>query len=238
MVKLIGLFVALAVPTVSAFAPASSTARAFIRSDVVNGIKMSEEASEAEVTTPPPVAEEEVSGALVPIKEETIEFTAGLLGGVAGFAVGGPVLGALGAAAANYAAKSDSEVSEVISAVSKGSIEVYNYLAKLDAKYAVLENAKTSLESALEKLKARDNVDPETVAKVENALKSTTDKIKEVNEEYDLIGAGSTALGVVGELVEKAVTKFGELNEEYKLTDKAMTAMKDAVEKAKTAANK
>jgi len=32
------------------------------------------------------------SAALVPIKEETVEFTAGILGGAAGFVVGGPVL--------------------------------------------------------------------------------------------------------------------------------------------------
>eukprot|EP00565_Helicotheca_tamesis_P007364 CAMPEP_0185723476 /NCGR_PEP_ID=MMETSP1171-20130828/298_1 /TAXON_ID=374046 /ORGANISM="Helicotheca tamensis, Strain CCMP826" /LENGTH=239 /DNA_ID=CAMNT_0028391183 /DNA_START=48 /DNA_END=767 /DNA_ORIENTATION=+ len=239
MVKLVGLIVLGVVSSATAFAPTPTT-RAFVRStsDVV-ALRMSEEAAEP-VAEPaaPSEPSEPVGGALVPIKEETIEFTAGLLGGVAGLAVGGPVLGALGAAAANYAAKSDSEVSEVIGAVSKSSIEVYNYLAKLDAKFAVLENAKTSLESALEKLKSSDNVDPETVKKVESALKSTTDKIQEVNEEYDLIGAGSTALGVIGDLVEKAVVKAGELNEEYKLTDKAMSAIKEAVEKAKAAAAK
>ena len=51
--------------------------------------------------------EESTGGALVPIKEETIEFTAGLIGGAVGFAVGGPILGAITAAAANYASKTD-----------------------------------------------------------------------------------------------------------------------------------
>lgn len=185
-----------------------------------------------------PASEPATGGAIVPIKEETVEFTAGLLGGAIGFAVGGPVLGAITAAAANYASKQDIEVSTVIQTVSKSSIEVYNYLARLDAKYEILSSAKSSLEEALDKLKSSEKVNSESVKKVEDALAGTTSKINELNEEYDLVGAGTTALGVVGELIEKAVMKAGELNEEYKLTAKAEEALGNAVEKAKSAANK
>lgn len=205
---------------------------------------MSEEAEpvvEAPAPTPvaTPVAAPAVAkeSALVPIKEETVEFTAGILGGIAGFAVGGPVLGAVFAAAANYVSKGENEVGEVMSAVSKTSIEVYNYLTKLDTKYEVLDKAKGSLENALDKLKAQ-NPNSEAVEKVEAALATTKEKITEVNDEYDLVGGGVTALGVVGDLVEKAVKRFGELNEEYALTDKATDALKGAVDKAKSAANK
>lgn len=189
---------------------------------------------ESPAPTPAPKAPE--GGALVPIKQETVEFTAGILGGVAGFAVGGPVLGAIVAAAANYASKTGGEVSDVVQAVSKSSIQVFNYLAGLDAKYEVLTKAKTSLESSLDSLKKQESVDPETVAKVESALANTKAKITEINDEYDLVGGATTALGVVGELVEKAIKKAGELNEEYKLTDKATTSLKTAVDKAKDAA--
>jgi len=213
----------------SASAFTSAPSRAF----VPRPLFAEDAAPEAEA--PAPIADEPEStgGALVPIKEETIEFTAGLIGGALGFAVGGPVLGALGAAAANYAAKTDQEIGEVVQAVSKTSIEVYNYLATLDAKFELLSNAKSSLEEALEKIKKADNVDPETVKKVENALASTSAKIKEINEEYDVVGAGNTALGVIGELVERAFKQAGVINEEYKLTDKAMDALGVAVEKAK-----
>jgi phage-related tail protein len=179
---------------------------------------------------------DEDSSALVPIKEETVEFTAGIIGGVAGTLIGGPVLGAIGAAAANYVSKAEGEVSEVVSAVSKSSIQVYNYLARLDSKYQILENVKKSLETALDKLKSNTNVDPSAVEKVETALATTTAKIAEINDEYDLVGASVTALGVVGDLVEKAVQKASELNEEYKLTDKAFASLKAAVDKAKDAA--
>jgi hypothetical protein len=223
---------ALAAPTM-AFVP--SQPRVYSRSAVF----MSEEAEEPVVAAPAPAPAPKVvkETAIVPIKEETVEFTAGILGGLAGFAVGGPVLGAIFAAAANYASKNENEVGEVMSAVSKTSIEVYNYLAKLDTKYEVLDKAKGSLEKALDKLKAQGG-NAEAVDKVEKALKTTTSKISELNDEYDLVGGGVTALGVIGDLVEKAVKRFGELNEEYALTSKATEALKGAIDKAKAAANK
>merc|ERR1719221_1073769 len=180
----------------------------------------------------------EAGGKIVAIKEETVEFTAGLIGGVAGFVVGGPVLGAVGAAAANYVSKSEDEAGEIGRAVSKSALEVYNYLATLDNKYEVLASAQSSLEGAPDKLKSQEKVDAAAVEKVEGALASTKAKIDEINDEYDLVGSGMTALGVVGDLVEKTVKKVGELNEEYQLTDKAKTALSSAVDKAKEAAAK
>jgi len=56
----------------------------------------------------------ETGGKIVAIKEETVEFTAGLIGGVAGLIIGGPVLGAVGAAAANYISKGENEASEIL----------------------------------------------------------------------------------------------------------------------------
>lgn len=181
------------------------------------------------------MADEEApkSSALVPIKEETVEFTAGMIGGAVGTVVGGPLLGAVAAAAANYVSKMDNEASDVVSAVSKSTIEVYNYLLNLDSKYELLSKSQKSLENALSKLKDSDSVDPEAVAKVESALASTKAKISEINDEYDIVGAGTTALGVVGDLVEKTIKKVSELNEEYKLTDKATEALSTAVSKAK-----
>jgi len=180
----------------------------------------------------------EAGGKIVAIKEETVEFTAGIIGGVAGLVVGGPVLGAVGAAAANYVSKGENEVGEIVGTVSKTALEAYNYLATLDNKYEVLASAQSSLEGALDKLKSQEKVDAAAIEKVESALASTKAKIEEVNDEYDLVGSGITALGVVGDLVEKTVKKVGELNEEYQLTDKAKAALSSAVDKAKEAAAK
>jgi len=218
---------ALVVGSASAFAP-SSLNRAAPRS----ALYMSDEAAPAAPEAPPAPVK---TTAIVPVNEETVEFTAGLLGGVVGFAVGGPVLGAIGAAAANYASKTDAEVGEILSAVSKSSIEIFNYMSKLDSKYEVLDGAKTQLETALAKVKSSESANPETIEKIEAALSKTNSKIKEINDEYDLVGTGMTALGVVGDLVEKAIIKAGELNEEYQLSSKAAAAISDAVEKAKAA---
>ena len=197
---------------------------------------LSEENEPAPVSNPAPAPTE--GGALVPIKEETVEFTAGLVSGAVGLVLGGPVVGAIAAAAGNYASKAEGDVGVVVKSVSKTAIEVFNYLAALDSKYDALGKAKVSLDDALSKLKRQPNVDPSAVSKVETALDSTKKKFAEINDEYDLVGGGMTALGVVGDLVEKAVVKVGELNEEYKLSDKAVVSLKGAVEKAKDAADK
>ena len=213
--------------------------RAFVRPAVATymseGAPLYDDEDAAPAPAPAPAAPKEVS--IVPIKEETVEFTAGILGGAAGFVLGGPVVAALGAAAANYVSKADNDAGEIVGAVSKSAIEVYNYLAGLDSKYEVLSKAQKSLEGALDKLKSQDTVDPAAVEKVETALASTKAKIEEINDEYDIVGAGTTALGVVGDLVEKTVKKVAELNEEYALTDKAKEALSTAVDKAKKAAN-
>lgn len=221
---------ALALNEASAFAPQ----QAFVRPSVQ--LFMSDEAETEAAPAPAPTPAPAKEAALVPIKEETVEFTAGILGGAAGFVLGGPVIGAIGAAAANYVSKGDTEAGVIVGSVSKSAIEIYNYLAGLDNKYELLKKAQTSLEGALEKLKSQDSVDPEAVKKVEDALAATKSKIAEVNDEYDLVGSGVTALGVVGDLVEKTVQKVGELNEEYQLTDKAKEALNSAVSKAKDAA--
>jgi hypothetical protein len=178
----------------------------------------------------------EAGGALVPIKEETVEFTAGIIGGVVGMMLGGPLLGAIGAAAANYVSKMDGDAPDVVQAVSKSSIEVFNYLANLDKKYQILQSAQNSLQKSLDKLKESGTVSPGTIEKVETALATTNAKIKELNDEYDLVGGSTTVLGIVGDLVEKGVKKVSELNAEYNLSDKAKQSLAKAVEKAKEAA--
>jgi hypothetical protein len=225
------LSLALVVSQASAFAPQQ---RGLARPSVA--VFMSDD--ESAPAPAPKTAPAPTGGKLVAIKEETVEFTAGMIGGAAGFVLGGPVLGAIGAAAANYVSKLDGDAGDIVSNVSKSAIQIYNYLLELDGKYEVLGKAQKSLESALAKLKAQETVDPKAVAKVESALASTKAKISEINDEYDLVGAGMTALGVVGDLVEQTIKKATELNKEYELTDKAKEALGGAVEKAKAAVNK
>jgi hypothetical protein len=238
--KISTVAVLLSVSSANAFVPAAQRpflSRAYMSEETETEVEVAE--VKVAVAAPVPAASiptPSPAGALVPIKQETVEFTAGILGGYAGFLLGGPLLGAIAAAAANYASKAEGEVADVIQAVSKSSIQVFNYLANLDGKYKVLDKAQGSLGSALEKLKSNPSVNPDTVKKVESALASTKSKISEINEEYDLVGGGVTALGVIGDLVEKSVVKANELDKDYNLSDKALASLKVAVEKAKVAA--
>jgi len=231
----LAIFLALAASAM-AFTP-DCQQRAFVPR---TALRMSDEEEAATPPPPPPPAAKAApkGGALVPIKEETVDFTAGILGTTAGFFLGGPLSAFILGAATNFASKTEGEVANVVNAVSKSSIQVYNYLTTVDQKYDLLQKAKTSLENALDKLKAQGSVDPDAIEKVETALATTKSKIAEINDEYDLVGGATTALGIVGDLVEKAVKKAGELNEEYQLSGKAVDALKGAVEKAKEASNR
>ena len=237
--KFITAIVALLAANANAFAPVTPRATTISTTGLFEST-----ASDAAVPATPappavaPPASADVGGALVAINDETIEFTAGIAGGVAGLVIGGPVVGLLAATASNYVSRTKDESGEIgtiINAVSTKSIEVFNYLAKIDAKYEVLSSAQSNLEAALVDLKS-SNSSPETqktIAKVEEALEKTTNKLTELNDEYDLLDAGVLALGVVGDVVEKTIKTVSNLNEEYQLTDKAIEALQNAVNNAK-----
>ena len=172
-------------------------------------------------------------GALVPVKEENIQFTAGVIGGAVGFTLAGPLGGAIAAGFTNYVSrqKDDEVIGEVFTNLSKTTLEVVNYVNALNEKYTVLNKAQSALEASYDKLKGQEKVDTESLAKVEKALSDTRGKITEINDEYDIVGAGFQALGIVGDVTEKAVKKSIELNEEYKITDKGIEAVKVLVDK-------
>eukprot|EP00934_Nitzschia_sp_Nitz4_P006466 Nitzschia sp. Nitz4//scaffold61_size107673//7552//8274//NITZ4_004220-RA/size107673-processed-gene-0.150-mRNA-1//1//CDS//3329555665//6456//frame0 len=206
-----------------------------------SGLAMSETtsapvASEPVASTPSPVtpdstpvAAEKEGPSLVPIKEETIEFTAGILGGIAGFALGGPVGSALGATVANFVSKKEGEAAEVVGAVSKSTIEVCNYASKVENKYDLLNKAR----SAIDTLKAQNKAGGAVIQKVEDAVTATTNKMSEINDEYDVVGTSVTALGVFGDFVEKTVKRVSQLDEDYKITERATEAVKSAIDKTK-----
>ncbi|GMI33302.1 hypothetical protein TrCOL_g2081 [Triparma columacea] len=195
-----------------------------------------EEAAPAPSAPSPPSSSSSSGGALVPISEESVQFTAGVIGGIAGFAVAGPVGATIGAGFANFASKTEEDVGDIIKNLSKTSLEVYNYVVKLDNKYEVLKKSQSALQASYDNIKDSETVDPETVSKVEKALADTTSKITEINDEYDIVGAGLQALGIVGDLTEKAVLKTVELNKEYKLTDKGIEAVQRLIDKVKESA--
>merc|ERR1719281_88605 len=169
---------------------------------------------------------------LVPVNEDSIKTSSAVTAGGAGFLVGGPVFGAITAAAGNYAAKQDSEVGEVVRGVGKVSLDVYNFLLKINGKYDLTDKAGAQLKDQLNKLKAGSS--GETIAKVEDALGKATSKFAELDKEYDLVEKGKQALGYAGDLSDKGI----ELNAEYKLTDQVVAKVTEAGSAAAAKATK
>ena len=115
--------------------------------------------------------------------------------------------------------------------VGKVSLEVYNFLLRLNGKYDLSDKAGAELRVQLEKVKAGKS--GETVAKVEDVVTKATSKFDELNKNYDLIEKSKQALGFAGDLSIKAIDKGLELNKEYKITDQVKDKVAEAVEKAK-----
>eukprot|EP00565_Helicotheca_tamesis_P004232 CAMPEP_0185737404 /NCGR_PEP_ID=MMETSP1171-20130828/30301_1 /TAXON_ID=374046 /ORGANISM="Helicotheca tamensis, Strain CCMP826" /LENGTH=477 /DNA_ID=CAMNT_0028408317 /DNA_START=76 /DNA_END=1506 /DNA_ORIENTATION=+ len=134
---------------------------------------------------------------LVPINESTIEFTSGLVAGIAGLAIGGPTAAIAASLIANYLSRdkeNENSASALVQNLSRSAIEFYNTLASVQSEYKVFEKTGEISRSALEKVKGLDGVDKETVEKVEETVTGTAKKIGEWNEEFGLVDSASQAL--------------------------------------------
>ena len=178
---------------------------------------------------------ESQGGALVAINEATVEFTAGVIGGVAGFAIAGPIGAVAVSAVTNYLSKQDDDFSIVLQSLSKTVLEISNYLLKLDSKYDLVYKAKVSIEDAIDTLKEKDGIDAEAIDKVENAINTTVLRMAEISDEYDLWGETTSALGFVGDLVEKTADKVGTMNKELKPFERLWNLLSDAISTARVA---
>ena len=174
---------------------------------------------------------DEGTGGLVAINTDTIQFSAGVVGGAVGFILGGPVLGAIAALLANYASKDEESVGQAVQTVSRTSIELYNSALEYDNENKVLEGVQAKLGEAIQKAKNDENKD--TIEQLEALYEGTSSKIEEVSKEFDLLGVSLTTLGVIGELFEKAAEKVIELGDEYQIKDKASDLVKKIADSSK-----
>jgi hypothetical protein len=116
------------------------------------------------------------SSALVPASPENIEFGAGVVGGIAGLVVGGPLLAVILSLAANYGSKQKNDVGDAVRGLSSTAINTFNWLSSLNAKYDVTGQASSALGDAVDKLKQTD--DTKALDKVETSLKDATAKVR------------------------------------------------------------
>lgn len=176
-------------------------------------------------------------GAIVPINQANIEFTAGVLAGGVALALGAtPVFAVVAAAIANYISKKSDlgEVNEFVNGIATASLSTLNWFGRLDSKYLLLGKLSDQLDAQINKLKNSEGESAENIRKIEESLAKTSRQIKQLGEEIDFIEGSKQALGAVGEVIETSVDKAVDANKQYKLTERAANAAKKAVEKAKS----
>ena len=181
-------------------------------------------------------ADDARGGAIIPVNRENVEFASGVLAGGVALALGAsPVLAVVAAAAVNYVSKKDDlgELHELVQALSKASLNTFNWIAKLDSKYSILGKLTESLDKSIGELKNSDGESAETFKSIEETVSKTTKQIQKLADEIDLLEGGKQALGAVGEVLETSIDKAVDANKEYKLTERAAEAAKKAVERAK-----
>lgn len=84
----------------------------------------------------------------------------------AGVLVFGPILGVILGLLTNYVAKTEGEVGDVARGLGKTSLDVFNYLVKVNSKYELGAKLSSASESLVEKLKEADG-ESQIVPKIE-----------------------------------------------------------------------
>lgn len=149
---------------------------------------------------------------LVPVDKVNTENAAAVTGGILGFILGGPIIGAVLAAVTNYAAKKDDDSGEALRGFGKTVVESFNFLTKLNSKYNLLPSFTKKIDNALSSA-AREN---EAIGKVKETLSSTVDKVSELNQEYQLVEKGKELVVAAATLSDTAIEKALELNKKVK----------------------
>lgn len=147
---------------------------------------------------------------LVPLEKKNIEQTAAVTGGILGLVVAGPFGAAVFAAISNYLVQRDNEPGEALRGIGKTVIESYNFLNKLNSKYDVTGKVKDTVSNAFASIDS-DN-ENEVVQKVKTTFTSTTEKIANLNEEFDFVGKSQQVLEAAAKLSDATIEKTVELD--------------------------
>jgi len=164
----------------------------------------------------------------VPTDSENVKNAASVTGGILGFIIGGPVLGAVFAAGTNYLVKQETDAGEAFRGVGKSVVEAYNFLNKVNIKYKVTDQVGASVSEITSSIKTEDNEAVESV-------KKAVSKVDEINKEYDLVNKGKVALSTAATLSDTAIEKVVELNNKYDFIAILKKLVEDFIAKIKSA---
>lgn len=178
---------------------------------------------------PAPAAAPKTSTALVPMTEENIITTAGLLGGIVGLLVGGVWIGGALFAAASYFAREDDDIGKALKGIAVGGMEAINFSANVNEKYTVTDKVGKTISEAAEKA-IQDEEQLDSIKGTWSQAASAVDKLdKDINIKSTV---GSLLVGA-GDIASQAVKKGVELNTQYKVTDQIKAKIEESTKETK-----
>lgn len=146
---------------------------------------------------------------LVPLDKTNIQNAASFTGGLLGLVLFGPIGAALLAATVNYVSKKDNDAGEALRGLGKTVVESVNFFKKVDSKYELTDKIVDTVTTSVSNIKT----EPGTLDTVKSTVSSVVSKVKELNEEYDLVSKGKEVIGIAGTLSDAALEKVDELNQ-------------------------
>ena len=146
---------------------------------------------------------------LVPLDKTNIQNAASFTGGLLGFVLFGPIGAAVLAATVNYVSKKDNDAGDALRGLGKTVVESVNFLKKVDSKYELTDKIVDTVSTSVSKIKT----EPGTLDTVTTTVSSVVSKVKEINEEFDLVSKGKEVIGIAGTLSDAALEKVDELNQ-------------------------
>lgn len=184
-----------------------------------------------------PVEEESSNLPMIAETEENIKTTSTVVGALTGFVLGGPIFSVGFAAAANYLATKDDDAGEVTKGIGQTSLQMWNFLLRLDDKYGIssILGKKAAGAVASAKTSLKEGGSGDVVDQIDTALSTATDKLGELNKEYQLGDKAKSALSSAGDLSNQVIDAGLKANAENDYTGKLAESIKEAVNKAKSA---
>ncbi|CAM9317286.1 unnamed protein product, partial [Heterosigma akashiwo] len=92
------------------------------------------------------------------------------------------------------------------------------------------EKVNKAASDTFQKLKEAEGTDKELIEKVEQSFKTTSDKLAELDEEYDLKGLAGEAMKKSGDLATELVEKAIEIDQKEKFSQRLTTWLKKIVD--------
>lgn len=149
---------------------------------------------------------------LIPFKREPIVGAASVASAMIGFILSGPILSALFAAVANYCAKRDNDPGRAFRGIGKASIESYNFINEMNAKYNITGQVVGSIDSAISAAAKGSK----SIADLRTSFQATTARLIEIDQEFDVVSkgqnVGKAVLYVAGTASDNAIDQLLQLN--------------------------